>query len=116
MAPIAYGVFSGPHPERSRRTHDANPSKGSDMSAKPLDGKILIVTGAGRGIGRDIALLAAREGAKVVVNDLGGGADGEGNGDLGPASEVVEEIRAAGGTAVPNGDSVADPESAQRIV
>jgi NAD(P)-dependent dehydrogenase (short-subunit alcohol dehydrogenase family) len=84
--------------------------------SKPLDGKVVIVTGAGRGIGRDIALLAAREGGKVVVNDLGGGADGEGNPDLGPASEVVAEIRTAGGTAVPNGDSVADPASAQRIV
>jgi len=84
--------------------------------SKPLDGKVVIVTGAGRGIGRDIALLAAREGGKVVVNDLGGGADGEGNADLGPASEVVSEIRAAGGTAVANGDSVADPAAAQRIV
>jgi len=83
---------------------------------KPLDGKVVIVTGAGRGIGRDIAMLAAHEGGKVVVNDLGGGADGEGNPDLGPASAVVEEIRAAGGTAMPNGDSVADPASAQRIV
>src|SRR5215472_17903609 len=84
--------------------------------SRPLDGKVVIVTGAGRGIGRDIALLAAREGGKVVVNDLGGGADGEGNADLGPASEVVSEIRAAGGTAVANGDSVADPAAAQRIV
>ncbi len=81
-----------------------------------LDGKVLLVTGAGRGIGREIALLAAREGGKVVVNDLGGGADGEGNPDLGPASAVVEEIRAAGGTAVANGDSVADPAAAQRLV
>jgi NAD(P)-dependent dehydrogenase (short-subunit alcohol dehydrogenase family) len=84
--------------------------------SKPLDGKVIIVTGAGRGIGRDIALLAAREGGKVVVNDLGGSADGEGNADLGPASEVVSEIRAAGGTAAANGDSVADPPAAQRIV
>src|SRR5260221_11863762 len=81
-----------------------------------LKDKVLVVTGAGRGIGRDIALLAAREGAKVVVNDLGGGADGEGNPDLGPASAVVEEIRPAGGTAVANGDSVADPAAAQRLI
>jgi NAD(P)-dependent dehydrogenase (short-subunit alcohol dehydrogenase family) len=81
-----------------------------------LRDKTLIVTGAGRGIGRDIALLAAREGAKVVVNDLGGGADGEGNADLAPASAVVEEIRASGGTAIANGDSVADPAGAQRLV
>src|SRR6266852_9583282 len=81
-----------------------------------LKDKVLVVTGAGRGIGRDIALLAAREGAKVVVNDLGGGADGEGNPDLGPASAVVDEIRAAGGTAVANGDSVADPAAAQHLI
>ncbi len=81
-----------------------------------LTDKVLVVTGAGRGIGRDIALLAAREGAKVVVNDLGGGADGEGNPDLGPASAVVEEIRAAGGNAVANGDSVADPAASQRLI
>src|SRR5215469_18339108 len=87
---------------------------GARPMSKPLDGKVVIVTGAGRGIGRDIALLAAREGGKVVVNDLGGGADGEGNADLGPASAVVEEIRGFGGTAVANGDSVADPAAAQR--
>ncbi len=81
-----------------------------------LADKVLVVTGAGRGIGRDIALLAAREGAKVVVNDLGGGADGEGNPDLGPASAVVDEIRQAGGTAVANGDSIADPAAAQRLI
>jgi NAD(P)-dependent dehydrogenase (short-subunit alcohol dehydrogenase family) len=81
-----------------------------------LDGKVLLVTGAGRGIGREIALLAAKEGAKVVVNDLGGGADGEGNPDLGPASAVVDEIRATGGSAVANGDSVADPAAAQHLV
>jgi NAD(P)-dependent dehydrogenase (short-subunit alcohol dehydrogenase family) len=81
-----------------------------------LKDKVLLVTGAGRGIGRDIAILAAREGAKVVVNDLGGGADGEGNPDLGPAREVVEAIRTAGGNAVANGDSVADPAGAQRLV
>src|ERR1700745_919404 len=81
-----------------------------------LKDKIIVLTGAGRGIGRDIALLAAREGARVVVNDLGGGADGEGNPDLGPASQVVEEIRVASGIAVANGDSVADPAAAQRLI
>lgn len=80
-----------------------------------LDGKVVIVTGAGRGIGREIALLAAAEGARVVVNDLGGAADGSGS-DAGPAEQVVEEIRAAGGTAVPNTDSVADPVAAAGIV
>ena len=81
-----------------------------------LDGKVIVVTGAGRGIGRDIALLAGREGGKVVVNDLGGGADGEGNPDTGPAQSVVEEIRKAGGTAVANADSVAEPAGAERII
>ncbi len=81
-----------------------------------LEGKVIVVTGAGRGIGRDIALLAGREGGKVVVNDLGGGADGEGNPDTGPAQGVVEEIRKAGGTAVANADSVAEPAGAERII
>src|SRR5437763_5307210 len=78
--------------------------------------KVVIVTGAGRGIGREIALLCAREGARVVVNDLGGGAEGEGGGAEGPAQEVVAAIRAAGGEAVPNFDSVAEPAPAANIV
>jgi NAD(P)-dependent dehydrogenase (short-subunit alcohol dehydrogenase family) len=78
-------------------------------------GKVFVVTGSGRGIGREIALLAAREGASVVVNDLGASADGEGA-DAGPAQETVAEIRAAGGQAVVNGDSVADPAGAGRII
>ena len=81
-----------------------------------LEGKVIVVTGAGRGIGRDIALLAGREGGKVVVNDLGAGADGEGNADTGPAQGVVDEIRKAGGTAVANADSVAEPSGAERII
>ncbi len=80
-----------------------------------LDGRVIVVTGAGRGVGREHALLLAAEGAKVVVNDLGGEQDGSG-GSTGPAQEVVEEIKAAGGEAVANGDSVADWEGAQRIV
>jgi NAD(P)-dependent dehydrogenase (short-subunit alcohol dehydrogenase family) len=80
-----------------------------------LDGKTIIVTGAGRGIGRDFALVMAAEGANVVVNDLGGDAAGEGA-DLSPAQQVVEEIRAAGGKAVVNGDSVASWEGANRII
>ena len=80
-----------------------------------LDGRVIIVTGAGRGVGRAHALLFASEGAKVVVNDLGGAQDGTGA-DLGPADEVVAEIEALGGQAVANGDSVADWEGAQRII
>ncbi len=83
---------------------------------KSLDGKVVVVTGAGRGIGREIALLAAKEGASVVVNDLGGSADGEGAASTGPAHEVVEEIRKVGGKAVANTDSVAEALSAAKIV
>src|SRR5437773_6917823 len=80
-----------------------------------LAGKVAIVTGAGRGIGREEALLLAKHGAKVVVNDLGGHFDGTGA-DTRPAQQVVEEIKAAGGDAVANYDSVADFKAAKRIV
>ncbi len=80
-----------------------------------LEGKVAIVTGAGRGIGRGEALLLAEEGAKVVVNDLGGNAEGDGS-DASPADEVVAEIVAAGGEAVANYDSVATMEGGERIV
>ncbi len=73
-----------------------------------LDGKVVIVTGGGNGIGKECALLAGREGAAVLVNDLGGGLKGEDAGSAGPAEEVAKEIRAAGGTAISNSDSVAD--------
>ncbi|MBD8036435.1 SDR family NAD(P)-dependent oxidoreductase [Solibacillus sp. A46] len=80
-----------------------------------LKDKVAIVTGSGRGIGRDIALLLAKEGAKVVINDLGGGSDGKGN-DSKIADEVVQEILELGGEAVANYDSVADYESASNII
>ena len=80
-----------------------------------LDGRVVLITGAGRGIGREHALLLASEGAKIVVNDLGGSTDGTGE-DAGPAAEVVEEIKAMGGEAVANTDSVTDWEGAQRMV
>ncbi len=82
---------------------------------KLLDGKVAIVTGAGRGIGREHALSLARHGAKVVVNDLGGATDGTGS-DLTPAQQVVEEIKASGGEAIANGDNVADFAAAKAMI
>jgi NAD(P)-dependent dehydrogenase (short-subunit alcohol dehydrogenase family) len=95
-------------------TSEASASRGT-ASEGTLDGKVVIVTGAGRGIGREIALLAAAEGAKVVVNDLGGAPDGQGA-SAAPAEEVVELIRERGGAAVANFDSVAEPLAAANIV
>ncbi len=80
-----------------------------------LDGRVAIITGAGRGIGREHALLFAREGASVVVNDLGGANDGTGA-DAGPAQQVVEEITVAGGKAVANTDNVATWDGAAALV
>ena len=79
------------------------------------DNRVVIVTGAGRGLGREYALAFAAEGAKLVVNDIGTTLGGEGT-DASPAQQVVEEIRAAGGEAIANGDDVADWDGAGRIV
>ena len=78
-------------------------------------GRIVIVTGAGRGLGRSHALAFAAEGAKVVVNDIGAEQDGSG-GSLSPAQEVVDEIVANGGEAIVNGDDVSSDEGAQRLI
>jgi NAD(P)-dependent dehydrogenase (short-subunit alcohol dehydrogenase family) len=80
-----------------------------------LDGRVAIITGAGRGLGREHALLFAAEGAKVVVNDLGGANDGTGS-DVTPAQQTVADIIAMGGEAIVNGDNVADWEGAKRMV
>ena len=80
-----------------------------------LEGKVVVVTGAGGGIGRDIALQCAAQGARLVINDLGASVAGEG-GDAGPAERVAAEIRAAGGEAAANTDSVSDVSGANRIV
>jgi NAD(P)-dependent dehydrogenase (short-subunit alcohol dehydrogenase family) len=82
---------------------------------KMLEGKVVVVTGAGRGIGAAIARLAAQHGAKIVVNDIGVALDGAG-GDQTPAQEVVNEIKKAGGEAAPNYDSVAEFASAAKII
>ena len=79
-----------------------------------LEDKIAVVTGAGRGIGKEIALMMASQGAKIVVNDLGGNTDGTGTGKI--ADDVVAEIRAAGGEAVSNTDSVADVSGGKALV
>jgi NAD(P)-dependent dehydrogenase (short-subunit alcohol dehydrogenase family) len=79
------------------------------------DGRVAIVTGAGRGIGREHALSLARHGASVVVNDLGGSVDGTG-GDISPAQQVVDEIVAMGGEAVASGDDISTWEGAQHLV
>ncbi|MDM0015262.1 SDR family oxidoreductase [Variovorax sp. J22P168] len=78
--------------------------------------RVVVITGAGRGLGREYALEFARQGAKVVVNDLGGRGDGVGSGTSGPAIEVVKEIEALGGQAVANADDVADWNGAKRLI
>jgi NAD(P)-dependent dehydrogenase (short-subunit alcohol dehydrogenase family) len=80
-----------------------------------LSGKVVIVTGGGRGIGREVALLCAREGAAVVVNDPGAARDGKGS-DPAPSEQVAREISAAGGRAQPNLANVVDPSAAQTII
>ncbi|MGK2949352.1 MAG: SDR family oxidoreductase [Acidimicrobiales bacterium] len=83
--------------------------------SKLCEGRVAIITGAGRGIGREHALLLAHHGAKVVVNDLGGSMDGEG-GDAGPAQQVVDEIVALGGEALANTDDISDWDGAERLI
>jgi len=86
------------------------------MSNRPLEGKVAIITGAGRGLGRAYALQLAQLGGRGVVNDLGGGADGTGTADSTPAQQVVNEIRAAGGEAVANYDDIATMAGAQSVL
>src|SRR6476646_9322963 len=80
-----------------------------------LDGRVAVVTGSGRGIGRELALCFAREGANVVVNDVGVALDGRGTQDD-PAAQVCREIEELGGAAAPNYDSVSDFDGAGRII
>ncbi len=88
---------------------------GGNVMAGRLEGRVAIVTGAGRGIGRGEALLLAQEGARVIVNDFGGSASGEG-GDATPAEEVAEEIKKMGGEAVPNYGNVASMDDGEKVV
>ncbi len=88
---------------------------GPDLNTRMLHEKVIVVTGAGRGIGRDIALLAAAQGAAVVVNDLGGSERGDGA-DQTPAQAVVDEIQVGGGRAAANYESVADHQGAERMI
>lgn len=85
------------------------------MSERRFDGRVAVITGAGRGLGREYALLLASKGAKVVVNDIGSSIQGDGV-DAGPAQQVVNEILAAGGVAIANTDSVATPEGGKAII
>jgi NAD(P)-dependent dehydrogenase (short-subunit alcohol dehydrogenase family) len=81
-----------------------------------MDGKVVLVTGAANGIGKECALLAGREGASVIVNDLGGGVAGGDEGSAGPAEQVAQEIRKAGGKAVSNSESVTSRDGVKRMI
>jgi NAD(P)-dependent dehydrogenase (short-subunit alcohol dehydrogenase family) len=97
-----------------RRRNQTEETEG--IMAGIVEGKVAIVTGGGGAIGSAIARLLAKEGAKVVVNDVGGSVFGTEQNDLGPAQKTVADIKAAGGEAIANGDSVSSWESAQKIV
>src|SRR3989442_2301722 len=85
------------------------------MQMGALEGRVAVITGAGRGLGREHSLLFASEGAKVVVNDLGGAGDGTGS-DAGPAHEVVDEIKAAGGEALAETSDISSWDGAQALI
>src|SRR6266403_1455355 len=116
--PATLGHEKRPRPQDCGGRHSPTTRSSGDSPRRSpmlLDGKVVVITGAGRGIGREEALLMGKLGAKVVVNDLGGNFDGSGA-STGPAQEVVDEIKKNGGQAVANGDSVSDFKGAQHIL
>src|SRR5947199_10438310 len=100
---------------RDGKTPEAAPNERDRRVAGMCEDRVCIITGAGRGIGREYALMLAEQGAKVVVNDLGGARDGT-SADAGPAHEVVEEIKGMGGEAIANGDDISDFDAAGRLI
>jgi NAD(P)-dependent dehydrogenase (short-subunit alcohol dehydrogenase family) len=113
MLPGLRGAHRGRPPRIERTPEGRDEKEGNTMGL--LEGKVAIVTGAGRGIGREESLVLAAEGALVIVNDVGGAVDGSGT-DQTPAQQVVEEILAAGGKAEANADDVSSWSGAQRLV
>ena len=116
MRPVADGDEHGPLSRTAAVCDSVGRDRATGGSVDGIcSGRIVVVTGAGTGIGREHALAFARHGADLVVNDLGGAVDGTGA-SIGPASEVVDQIRALGGRAIVNGDDVADEAGAERLV
>ena len=102
-------------PSIVHRRNDLDDDRGFHTMSRLCEGRVAVITGAGRGIGREYALMLAEHGAKVVVNDLGADPNGRGD-DAGPAGEVVEQIRAMGGEAVVNGADVSDFDAAREMI
>src|SRR6201995_342009 len=114
MAVLPLGALLGPARLAQQGPFQTRKRREGAM-ARLCEGRVAIVTGGARGVGREHCLMLAEYGAKVVVNDLGGDRAGKGN-DVGPAQQVVNEIKAMGGDAVANGDDVSDWNGAKRMI